>query len=195
MNHQPNQLNFHLPEWLADYARTWNANCDVNTRMRFVIDAAEQNVQRKTGGPFAAAIFESDSGELVSLGVNLVTTHNNAILHAEVVTIMLAQHQLHSFDLGSAQLPRHELLSSSEPCAMCIGAINWSGVHALAYGAAIADAQAIGFDEGPISPVWKQEFSARGIEVHPELERARAVKVLQSYRDAGGVVYNGRGKA
>ena len=128
---------------------------------------------------------------MISLGVNLVTSHNNAILHAEIVAIMLAQQKLNTFDLGSTGLAEHELVSSSEPCAMCIGATNWSGVHQLAYGATVEDAIAIGFDEGPISPDWQQELNNRGIEIIPALLREQAAAVLKLYSSSDGALYNG----
>lgn len=192
MKSQSSRIILQLPEWLESYATKWQPGGNTSERMRFVISAAEQNIQHQTGGPFAAAIFTIEGGELLALGVNLVSSLNNAILHAEIIAIMLAQQKLGHFDLGAEQFPRHELVSSSEPCAMCIGATGWSGVHKLIFGATVADAEAIGFDEGPISPTWKQELTTRGIKITAEVERERARQVLQHYKQNGGMIYNSR---
>ena len=59
----------------------------------------------------------------------------------------------------------HELVSSCEPCAMCLGATLWSGVRRLVTGATKADAEAIGYDEGPVFPESYAHLERRGIEV------------------------------
>lgn len=181
-----------LPPWLRALEEAWSPQKSIDERMRFVIATARQNVERQSGGPFAAAVFERDSGRLIALGTNLVTSHNNAILHAEIVAIMLAQQRLENFDLGASGLPAHELVSSSEPCTMCMGATNWSGVKRLVFGATVADAEAVGFDEGPACHNWKQDFAARGIEVTGGIERDKAAAVLQLYKKQGGPIYNAR---
>ncbi len=177
-----------LPEWLLQYANTWSMLTTTQDKMAFVIEAAKQNVQHESGGPFAAAVFNKRSAALLSLGVNLVTSHNNCILHAEVVAIMLAQQKLATYNLSKQEC---ELVSSSEPCAMCAGAFNWSGISQLAYGASIEDAEALGFDEGPVSPSWQSQLRHRGASITGEVLRDNARNVLQMYKDKGGLIYNG----
>lgn len=160
--------------------------------MAFVVEAARINIDHQCGGPFAAAIFEKDSGKLISLGTNLVTSHNNAILHAEIVAIILAQHRCNTFDLSSNTPVGYDLVSSSEPCAMCIGATNWSGVKRLVFGATISDAIAIGFDEGPVASNWREQMQQRGVEIVADVLREEAVQVLNHYHNIGGKLYNGR---
>ncbi len=179
-----------LPTWLPDHERQYRPTIDHRAQMEFVIAAARANVENATGGPFAAGIFAAESGALVSLGVNLVTSHHNCVLHAEVVAIMLAQRRLQSYDLGAPGGPSHELVSSSSPCAMCVGATCWSGVRAVVYGAEIADAEAIGFDEGPVAPDWQQQLARRGIAVVGGVLREQAASVLRLYAARGGVRYN-----
>lgn len=166
--------------------------------MHLVISASRRNVEEGSGGPFAAAVFQRDSGVLVSLGVNLVVSGKLSMLHAEMVAITLAQQSLGVFDLGGVgmdgrALPAHELVSSCEPCAMCFGAIPWSGVRQLLTGAAAEDAEAIGFDEGPKVGRWQRALEQRNIRVVTGVLRSEAAAVLQEYRCRGGVAYNGRG--
>lgn len=192
MTDQPYKIEFHLPEWVNVHCSTYEPTTDLNARMRFVIQTSRLNVEKGTGGPFAAAIFEKETGKLVSIGVNLVTAQGISILHAEMVAIAVAQKKLGVYDLGSDSLPGHELVTSTEPCAMCFGAIPWSGVIRVVTGAFAEDAIKIGFDEGPKHPDWVTELNSRGIEVIRNMERSEAQKVLQLYLDSGGHIYNSR---
>lgn len=187
-------IQFSLPSWVASYSATYTPTTSVEARMKFVIEAARQNVKRKSGGPFAAAIFEAESGRLVSLGVNLVTTEGMSTLHAEMVAIMVAQRSVGSFDLGDPSLPKHQLVTSTEPCAMCFGAIPWSGVSGVVSGANDQDARDIGFDEGPKPTSWASELEQRGISVQEQVGRSEAVAVFDLYVKEGGKIYNAGGE-
>lgn len=189
---QPERISFDLPAWVADHYAHYQPTTDTDLQMRFVIAASDRNVERGSGGPFAAAIFQQQSGELVSLGVNLVTTGGMSILHAEMVAIALAQRKLGVYDLGGKGMPRHVLVTSTEPCAMCYGAIPWSGVVQVVTAARGEDAQQIGFDEGPKPEDWVAGLASRGIEVVTRVQRDAATAVLQRYQRQGGLIYNSR---
>ena len=160
-------------------------------RMDFVIHLAKQNIKHQTGGPFAAAVFDMDSHRLISVGVNMVVPSNCSSNHAEMIALMFAQQTLHTFTLNSEGLPRCELVSSCEPCAMCFGAIPWAGIQHLTCGATAEDAKAIGFDEGPRHPNWITELEKRDISVSTEINREQASAVLQLYKNDKGPIYNG----
>lgn len=192
MYKQPNNISIDLPTWVNPFANTYQTTTNLNSRMKFVISAAAMNVEEKTGGPFAAGIFEIQTGKLISLGINLVTTQGLSILHAEIVAIALAQRVLETYDLGATGMPDHELITSVEPCAMCYGAIPWSGVRHVATGALDGDARALGFDEGPKPPDWVKELQDRNIQVTSCLERESARQILQNYIHSGGHIYNSR---
>jgi tRNA(Arg) A34 adenosine deaminase TadA len=162
---------------------------DAGERMGLVIALARENVERGTGGPFGAAIFERDSGRLVAAGVNSVVRLNNCTLHAEMVAFQLACHRLGSFTLGGA-LPPHELVSSCDLCAMCLGAVLWSGVKRVVCGAAREDATRLAFDEGPVFPESWRYLTDRGVEVVRGVRREEARAVLELYRTRGPI-YNG----
>jgi tRNA(Arg) A34 adenosine deaminase TadA len=159
--------------------------------MALVIELSRQNVLRGDGGPFAAAVFERESGLVVAAGVNSVVRLNNSSLHAEVVALGFAESRVGSFSLGAEGLPEHELVSSCEPCAMCLGATLWSGVHRLVYGASREDATALDFDEGPVFPESYAYLESRGMVVTREVMRREAVAVLELYRKQAGIIYNG----
>jgi tRNA(Arg) A34 adenosine deaminase TadA len=183
-------MMFALPPWIDQLDN--RPRTDPNEQVRFAIDLARGNVDHDTGGPFGAAVFEIESGHLVAAGVNLVVPTNTAIAHAEIVAIALAGQAVGSFDLGAEGLADMVLACSCEPCAMCFGAVPWSGVRRLLTGARDEDARAIGFDEGPKMDDWTDQLAARGIEVRVDVEREVGAKVLRDYVAAGGPVYNGR---
>lgn len=193
MSFQPGVLEIHLPGWIDSFLRGYPEYIkSIEERMSFVIEAANLNVSKGTGGPFAAAVFETESGKLVSLGVNLVTSEGLSILHAEMVAFALAQKKIGSYDLGRYDLPAHELVTSIEPCAMCFGAIPWSGVRRVIAGARDSDARRIGFDEGPKMKRWRSELEKRGIATICDIKRELAAQVLLNYSLQGGKIYNSR---
>ncbi len=184
------QVNIHLPKWVENYLETApKIFKNVEDRMRFVLALSRQNVQHGTGGPFAAAVFEND-GRLVAAGVNLVVTLKCSVFHAEIVALALAQRVMGRYDLSDGGRLHYDLFATSEPCAMCFGAIPWSGVQRLVCGARDEDARAIGFDEGPKIIDWVSALNDRGIAVLRDMLRTDAVTVLQDYVTAGGTIYN-----
>jgi len=187
MNYPP--ISIELPAWVQPLiAAKGTFFPSIEERMALVIELAARNVTEKTGGPFGAAVF-SIQGQLIAPGVNLVTSANCSILHAEMVALALAQKTLGRFDLSDNGKFSFDLAASTEPCAMCFGAIPWSGVNRLLCGARDADARAIGFDEGPKLPDWQAALQARGITVIRDLLRPEAIATLQAYAASGGAVY------
>jgi tRNA(Arg) A34 adenosine deaminase TadA len=160
--------------------------------MRLVIELARQNVRRKTGGPFGAGIFDLATHTLVAPGVNLVVAAGCSVAHAEIVAITVAEQLVGSYDLGHRDLPGYELVSSVAPCAMCLGAIPWSGVRRLVCGAREEDARRIGFDEGTKPPSWVAALEQRRVTVIQDVCQEEAAAVLDEYAREGGRIYNSR---
>ncbi len=186
------QLSLNLPPWvgafLSDYVFPMADKLD---RMRFVLALTERNIREGTGGPFGAAVFERDSGNLVSVGVNVVMATECSAAHAEMMALMLAQKKLGVYDLGQNGLPPHQLVSSGKMCAMCLGNVCWSGVQEVVSSAEPEDVEGItGFDEGPTPPDYNAQLERRGIRLLPETLRDEGCRVLQLYVDLGGYVYN-----
>mgnify|MGYP001059533571 CR=1 FL=1 len=183
-------LTLSLPPWVRDMDLPAPL-AHLTDRMEFVLDLAMRNVDRGTGGPFAAAVFEQDSGRLISVGVNRVVPENTSLAHAEVLAIGLAQSTLRTYDLGGPSRPRLQLVSSSQMCAMCLGAVVWSGVGEVAYSTTSGDVIAtLGFDEGPTPPDYSHQLALRGISVVAGVMRDQGLEVLRCYVTSGGIVYN-----
>jgi tRNA(Arg) A34 adenosine deaminase TadA len=183
-------IRIDLPDWVddvIDYDRPYRTDDD---RMGVALACARENVLRRTGGPFGAAIFEAETGRLVAVGVNLVVPLNNSSLHGEIVAFMMAQTIRRAYTLQRPDQPPHELFTSCEPCAMCLGAVQWSGVRRVVWSATRDDAGDIDFDEGPVFDASYEYLRIRGIEFRGAVRQDEGREVLELYRRVGGVIYN-----
>lgn len=188
------EVSLRLPGWVDDLlVERGSLYPTAEDRMRFAVDLSRLNLRHGTGGPFGAAVFEAETGRLLAPGVNLVVASSCSVLHAEIVAIMVAQKMVGDFDLGGGGRPPYELVASTQPCAMCLGAIPWSGVRRLVCGARAEDAEEIGFDEGMKPHRWASSLEERGIAVSRDVLRGEAAGVLREYARGGGPIYNGRG--
>jgi tRNA(Arg) A34 adenosine deaminase TadA len=192
----PSEITLKLPSWLDEYLPSCGSVfATVQERMQLVIELARLNVTHQTGGPFGAGIFELPSGRLLTVGVNVVTAVNCSVAHAEIMAISLAQQKLKCYDLSTGQTGKnYELVTSAEPCAMCLGAVAWSGVSSLVCGARDEDVRSVGFDEGAKPVDWAETLAQRNIAVTCDVLREQAIAVLRQYRDSGGIIYNPSGK-
>jgi tRNA(Arg) A34 adenosine deaminase TadA len=180
-----------LPGWVEEHV-DWRRRYGTDEeKMALAIELARQNVLHATGGPFGAAVVSRASGELVAVGVNSVVRLNNCTLHGEMVAIMMAQARLGVFTLRGAPGGEYELITSCEPCAMCLGATLWSGVVRVVCGAHRDDARRLDFEEGPVFPASHEYLQARGIEIVEGVLREEANEVLELYRRRSGTIYNG----
>lgn len=188
------EFSISLPEWAQDELEQLpDIMPTLEERMQTVIRFSQLNFEHETGGPFAAGVFERDTGKVVVIGVNRVVPTNCSSAHAEVVTLSLAQKILGTFDLGGQGMPPYQLVVNWRPCAMCFGAIPWSGIRSLVIAGSGSELEEItGFDEGPIHPNWKAELEKRGITVMDGLLTEKAVDVFRAFAASDALVYNGR---
>jgi tRNA(Arg) A34 adenosine deaminase TadA len=185
------ELRIDLPGWIDDLVDPGlapdAADADAQ-RMAWVLDVLDQQVASGTGGPFAAAVFSGVTGALLGVGVNRVEATSVCAAHAEVVALGLAGQAVASFTLEEHAAV---LVTTTEPCAMCLGTVAWSGVARLVCGATDADARAVGFDEGDKPADWPGALARRGIQVTQGIDSQRAAAAMRRYVDQGGTVYNG----
>ena len=188
------EIKITLPDWaVAENEQLSDAIVDVEDRMRAVIRFSRLNVEHATGGPFAAGVFEKESGKVIAIGVNRVVPASVSSAHAEIVTLSIAQQKLQTFDLGGPDMPDHQLVVNGRPCAMCFGSIPWSGVRSVVIAASGKQIEKLtGFDEGPIHPTWQAELKSRGIEVIEDLLADEACEVFRQFAASDQPVYNGR---
>ena len=179
-----------LPAWVGDVVDWKTPLTSDDDRMRLAIRLSRENVERGTGGPFGAVIVEQKTGTIVGVGMNSVVRLHNCTLHGEMVAIMMAQSRVQSFSLAADGLPAHDLVTSCEPCAMCLGAALWSGVKRVVCGAGREDATKLRFEEGPVFPESYRYLEERGVTIVRNVLRAEARAVLEHYRATGGKIYN-----
>jgi pyrimidine deaminase RibD-like protein len=120
---------------------------------------AELSVTRGTG-PFGCVVVQKSTGEIFGKGHNMVTMRNDPSLHAEIVAISDACHNLKNFQLTDCVL-----YTSCEPCPMCLAAIYWSRIDAVYYGNTKTDAAKIGFDDKFIYEEFAKPIEERKIKM------------------------------
>jgi tRNA(Arg) A34 adenosine deaminase TadA len=181
------QLHLTLPPWVHEEVDPQRLYPDADSRIALAIDLSRRNVQHRSGGPFGAAVFDAH-GRLIGVGVNRVVPTQCSAAHAEVMALATSQQRVQRYRLNDGG-GRITLATSSQPCAMCYGALIWAGIDELLIGARSEDVQALaGFDEGPLPHDWSGELERRGIGVRCDLLREAARDVLRSYGESG-VVY------
>lgn len=182
-----------LPEWVLPFVAGYDTPTSTSEeRMALVHALADRNHVAGNGGPFAAVVADSSTGEIVSVGVNVVLSSGLSSAHAEVTAISLAQAALGSWDLAATR-PGLELVVNWRPCAMCFGAVLWSGVQRLVIAGDGPDLERLtGFDEGPVVADWAEQLHRRGIAVEQDVLRDGAIATYTAYGQSRALVYNAR---
>jgi tRNA(Arg) A34 adenosine deaminase TadA len=187
-----------LPAWVpGELTGLPSALATDEDRMALVNTLAARNYREGSGGPFAALVVASATGEVISAGVNVVLQSGFSSMHAEVMALSLAQARLGVWDLGAGAV-QHELVVNWRPCAMCYGAVLWSGVRRMVIAGEGPELEKLtGFDEGPVRDDWQEQLEQRGICVTSDVLREQALAVYAAYGDhvaaTDTVVYNARG--
>ena len=96
---------------------------------QLLLRTIELAASARTAGnhPFGSLIV-SAAGERVFEAENTVVTGHDVTGHAELNAVRAA-----SIELGERGLEGATLYTSTEPCAMCAGAIYWSGIARVVY--------------------------------------------------------------
>ena len=182
-------LQLPLPAWFREWVATLPQRLEYDAAaMTVALEACRRNLDGGTGGPFGAVVLDGKTRQVLGVGVNLVVFGQASVLHAEIVALTLAQQRTGSYDLAAGGRDV-TLYSTAEPCAICLGAIPWSGVNRLVCGARDEDVRAIGFDEGDKPAGWSDLYRRRGITVTRDFLRAEAVGLLERYAADGGIRY------
>ena len=81
--------------------------------------------------PVGCVIVNRHNGNIISRGYNMMQTHKNANLHAEIIAINIACKTLQTKELSD-----YDIYVTLEPCTMCACAISNARLGRLYYGAA-----------------------------------------------------------
>ncbi len=93
---------------------------------------------RETGNHPFGAVLVGATGEVLAEAGNTVVTERDVTGHAELNLVRLASRAYPDDVLAGCTL-----YSSAEPCAMCAGAIYWSGIGRVVYALAEHDLRRI----------------------------------------------------
>ncbi len=129
--------------------------------MRQAIASAREGIERGQT-PFGACIVRE--GRVLSCCHNEVWALTDITAHAEILAIREACRKLGRVDLSGSIL-----YSTCEPCPMCFSACHWARIEKIRYGAAIADAQAAGFNELTFSNRDMKTYGGSPVEVESGL--------------------------
>jgi len=183
------------PQWLVEYETSLlDQNFVTDEEMIAVtLHVAEQTLAESAGGPFSAAVFQRDKKtrvtKLIALGANQVLKLHNSVLHGETTAIMFAEDKLQTHSLHATEDAEYILATSCEPCVMCLGAILWSGVSECLMSATKADAQLVGFDEGPVTPDSYKHLESKGMKLKFKILHERGSAVFETYRAKNPTIY------
>ncbi len=115
------------------------------THLRHAIEVSER--ARANGNhPFGAILVDAE-GRVVREAENTVETDHDVTAHAETNLVRIAW-----VDWSREELASHTLYSSSEPCAMCSGAIFWAGIGRVVFALSVEGLLAF-FDNRPDAPL------------------------------------------
>lgn len=108
------------------------ARADDARHLRAAFAVAERS-RRNGDHPFGAILVDPDGTVLVESCNGFSSEGGDRTAHAE--RLLAARAKIYDQEL----LARCTIYSSAEPCAMCAGAIYWSGIGRLVYGQSEAD--------------------------------------------------------
>ncbi len=99
--------------------------------LRATFDLARR--ARERGDTPCGSLLVDAGGNLLQEGEDTDITQNDVTAHAELNVVREAARRF-----GPEVLAAATLYTSTEPCAMCAGAIYWSGVRRVVFGASLA---------------------------------------------------------
>ncbi|MDX1611276.1 MAG: nucleoside deaminase [Candidatus Thermoplasmatota archaeon] len=178
-----------LPRWLTILVQPGERLGSETEALGRTIQIATSSA-RHGGGPFGALVTTEDL-EVVSVGWNHVIESRDSTAHAEVTALRGAQQALDTHDLSQASEGPLTMFSSCAPCIQCYGALYWSGLQRIISAAPASAAEAIGFQEGPVTQeLWEIARTDKGLVHRQDAESDRdPLKPFQVYEAAGGEVY------
>ena len=145
--------------------------------MQLAIDKARVGGQ-KGQTPFGACIVKNN--ELICCGHNVVWATTDITAHAEVYTIREACKKLNTIDLSECTI-----YSTCEPCPMCFSAIHWAKIDKIFFGAKIADAQGMDFNELTISNQQMKELGGSSVEIVGDFMKEECQSLFREWDESG----------
>lgn len=151
--------------------------------MKKAIERARETMNKNWGGPFGAAVIDSD-GNIVAVSSNSVLKDNDPTAHAEVNAIREACKKLGTYDLGGCTL-----YATGYPCPMCLSAIIWANVSKVYFGCTPEDAEKIGFRDDFIYRFINDGCKDENILKLSALDREECLELFNEYAKNNKTIY------
>lgn len=145
----------------------------MNQYMELAYAEALNGISMRHGGPFGAVIVKNDI--VISKSHNEVLLRHDPTAHAEILAIRRACEFLKTVDL-------HEcvLYTTSKPCPMCKGAIQWSRLQNIVYSGDYNDTEKLNFYDSLFSDEFDQE-DADWVQIDHE-QFGKLIEAFQEYK-------------
>ena len=98
------------------------------------------------------------NGRIIGSGYNQTEALNDVTAHAEMIALTAAANSL-----GGKYLPQCTLYVTVEPCIMCAGALGWSQIGRIVYGASDPKKGFTKFCDGNLSPLHPKTIVTPGV--------------------------------
>lgn len=150
--------------------------------MNQIIDKEYMNIaidiSKKATYPYGAIIVKDN--QIIGRSDSNTVVSKSAFSHAELIAIEDAMTHLGG-NLCAEGGKDVTIYSSCEPCAMCMGAILYTGIERLVYGATLEDSKEAVNEILAKAKNIANACSNRNIEIVGELEREKANNVIKDW--------------
>lgn len=158
---------------------------DCTSIMRKAIETAEDTMTKGFGGPFGAAVVDTD-GNIIATGSNTVLRDHDPTAHGEINAIRNACKKLGTHDLSG-----YTLFTTAYPCPMCLSAIMWANIKSVYFGCTAQDTGNIGFrDDFMYSFIENEVYKVANetVTLIP-VERKNCLKLFENYEKIKPTLY------
>lgn len=151
--------------------------------MTLAIQHARKTMNDGIGGPFGAAIVDSE-GNIIAVNSNRVLCDHDPTAHAEITAIREACIKLRTHDLSGCVM-----YATGYPCPMCLGAMIWANIKKCYYGCTPVDAEEIGFRDDFIYRFIKDDCKDVEILEFTEEQREQCLALFKEYHEKEKELY------
>lgn len=151
--------------------------------MNLAVGQARETMNKNIGGPFGAAIVDSE-GNIIAVNSNRVLADHDPTAHAEITAIREACKKLGTHDLSGCVI-----YATGYPCPMCLAAMIWANIKKCYYGCRPSDAEEIGFRDDFIYRFIKDDCKDVDVLELTESQREQCLKLFEEYHEKEKEIY------
>ena len=145
------------------------------------LEAAKQGVQAGAGGPFGAAVIHND--KIIAVAHNTVLADSDPSAHAEVNAIRKAGKVLNDHVLEQCVL-----VTTSDPCPMCLATIFWARIPKVIYCLKKDVAAEFGFDDALFYEMLEGKQAEHRCQHEPSVEHD-CIALFKMWQEKAGQIY------